>query len=354
MPTPPEVLFHRYFQRLNNRADRELYRGKANLDRLPDEPLPRKLLEDVQVMLNAALAAEDTTVPQHVDHDPFHFDYVDSDDPNALAFCCDGYSFIGVTTALLNVLWKSASAVAESADVAVILDVRLPDENPGTMSAEQRIAVAVFRLQLFFIVLHEYTHVVHGTAPVGADAEFANEVNETGDGNFAKQVREADADGYAAYYMLQNLIAGEERVHIVSVIAADGKPEAVQDELLLCCFIIAVAAYLQTREPQELTAESARTFSHPPQAFRMSLLMNHARSWCRQNRQALHNWLTAPMFQRLVTQTGMAMWGVHGVQRWAEQIAFLKTDLGRDYAGRVEAELHEFVLGGYRNDDDSG
>ena len=349
MPTPPEVLFHRYFQRLRNRANRELSRGKADLDRLPDEPLPRKLLEDVQVMLNAALAAEDITVPQHVDHDLFHFDYVDSDEPNALAFCCDGYSFIGVTTALLNVLWKSASAVAESTDVAAILDVRLPDENPGAMSAEQRIAVAVFRLQLFFIVLHEYTHIVHGTAPIGADAEFANEVNETGDGDLEKQVREADADGYAAYYMLQNVIAGEERRTSFSVIAADGKPEAVQDELLLSCFIIAVAAYLQTREPQELTTESARTLTHPPQALRMSLLMNHARSWCRQNRQALHNWLTAPMFQKLVNQTGMAMWGVHGVERWADQIAFLITDPGREYADGVERKLREFVLRGFRN-----
>src|ERR1700680_647199 len=114
MPVPPEVLFHRYFQRLKSKEDRELYRGKADLDRLPDEPLPRKLLEDVQLMLNAALAAEDRTVLQHVDHDPFHFDYVASDDPSALAFCCDGSSFLGVTTALLNVLWESASRVAES------------------------------------------------------------------------------------------------------------------------------------------------------------------------------------------------------------------------------------------------
>jgi hypothetical protein len=252
VPVPPEVLFHRYFQRLKSQANRELYRGKADIDRLPNEPLPRKLLEDVHVMLNAALATEDRTVPQHVDHDPFHFDYVDSDDPNALAFCCDGYSFIGVTTALLNILWRSASRVAESADIAHVLDMRLPDDNPGTMSVEQRIAVAVFRLQLFFIVLHEYTHVVHGTAPIAGDAEFAAEVGETGDGDVVKQVREADADGYAAYYMLQNVIAGEERAHIVSVIAADGKSEAVQDELLLCCFVIAVAAYLLTREPQEL------------------------------------------------------------------------------------------------------
>ena len=90
--TPPDILFHRRFQRLRRPQDRELYRGKADLDRLPGEPLPVKLLEDVQVMLNTALAAE-KQIPEHVDYDPFHFDYIDSVDPNALAFCCDGYSF---------------------------------------------------------------------------------------------------------------------------------------------------------------------------------------------------------------------------------------------------------------------
>ena len=124
--------------------------------------------------------------------------------------------------------------------------------------------------------------------------------------------------------MLQNVIAGDERAHILSVIGADGKSESVQDELLLYCFVIAVAAYLLTREPQKLTGDSVYALTHPPQAFRMSLLMNHVRSWCRQNRDALHDWLTAQLFQKLVNQTGMAMWGMHGVRVWAEQIAFLK------------------------------
>ena len=98
------------------------------MDRLPGEPLPVKLLEDLQVMLNTALAAE-KHVPDHVDHDPFHFDYVDSADPNALAFCCDGYSFIGVTIPLLNQLWQSASRVAESADIAALLNCACPTIN---------------------------------------------------------------------------------------------------------------------------------------------------------------------------------------------------------------------------------
>jgi hypothetical protein len=98
-----------------------------------------------------------------------------------------------VTIALLNILWQSASRVAESADIADVLDMRLPDDNPGTMSVEQWIAVAVFRLQLFFIVLHEYTHVVQN-APIAGDAEFSADVGEMGGGDVVKQVREADAD----------------------------------------------------------------------------------------------------------------------------------------------------------------
>jgi hypothetical protein len=52
------VLFHRRVQHLRRQQDRELCRGKADLDRLLGEPLPVKLLEDLQIMLNAALAAE--------------------------------------------------------------------------------------------------------------------------------------------------------------------------------------------------------------------------------------------------------------------------------------------------------
>jgi hypothetical protein len=45
------------------------------------------------------------------------------------------------------------------------------------------------------------------------------------------------------------------------------------------CFIISVAAYLVTCEPQRLTAETAYTFEHPPQALRMNLLMKNVKTW---------------------------------------------------------------------------
>lgn len=345
----PEILFHRYFPRLR-KPDRDLYRGKADLDRLPGEPMPGKLLEDLQVMFNAALAAE-KDVPQHADHDPFHLDYVDSDEANALAFCCDGYSFIGVTIPLMNKLWESASRVAESAAVAAVFDIRLSDEQLASMSGEQRIAVAVFRLQLLFIVLHEWTHIVHGhQRRRAADAEFANEIMIRESGNIEKQAREADADGYAAYHMLENVINGQERAHIVSVLAMDDKPAALQDELLLSCFIIATGAYLFIREPQALTSETASTFTHPPQALRMSLLMKSVKTWCTQNRLALHEWLTAKPFQRLMNFVAAATWGMNGGNDWSEQITFLRSAAGTEYSHNVETTLIEQVKRGYRAD----
>jgi hypothetical protein len=343
---PPEVLFHRFFQRLRQR-DRDLYRGKAALDHLPGGPLPIELLENVKAMFNLALAAE-KEVPQHAAHDPLYFDYVDSDEPNALAFCCDGYSFIGVTIPLLDKLWESATGVAQSAEIVALLDLRLSDDERLSMSVEQRIAVACFRLELFFITLHEWTHIVHGHVRNPDATGFAKEIVLSEDGNIDRQARESDADGYAAYHMLENIINGHERAHIVSVLAMSDKPSGVQEQLLLCCFIVAVAAFLFTCEPQRLTAETAHTFHHPPQALRMNLLMKNVKMWCYQNRQALDEWLTPEPFKRLMNLVAAATWGMNGGSDWSEQIAFLTSPEGRAYAEKVELTLTEQVMRGYR------
>lgn len=80
-PTPPEVLFHRYFRNRGHLL-RDGYRGKVDLDRLVATTLPIALLFDLQGMLNSALLHGNTNIPGHVDHDPFHCDYLDSDEPN--------------------------------------------------------------------------------------------------------------------------------------------------------------------------------------------------------------------------------------------------------------------------------
>lgn len=89
MSVPPEVVFHRFFQTLSP-AERAKYRGKHDLSGLP--PTVEPFLMRVQETFNEALGREKQNVPEHVDHPPFHVDYVDSDIPNAFAFRYKGYS----------------------------------------------------------------------------------------------------------------------------------------------------------------------------------------------------------------------------------------------------------------------
>lgn len=345
--TTPEIQFHRFFQKRPKRErERELYRGKADLNRARLN-LPVTLLLELQAMFNAALASE-AQVPQHFDHCPFHFDYIDSDEPNALAFCWGGYSFIGVTIPLLDRLWDSASRVAGSRQITALFELRLSGDQATLMNVEQRIAVAVFRLQLMFIVLHEWAHVVHGHVRSADDSGFASEVSACWDGNVERQAREADADGYAAYHMLATVIDGQEHDHIASVLAIGDKPAEVRERLLLCSFIVSIASFLLIWQPQDLTPETAYKLSHPPQALRMSLLMRSVATWCLQNRRTLHDWLIRVPFQTLMDMVSAATWGMNGGSDWSRQIAFLKSSEGVVYADRVEAALIEHVMRGYR------
>jgi hypothetical protein len=177
---------------------------------------------------------------------------------------------------------------------------------------------------------------VHRHVRNADESGFASEVLGRNDGNIDQQARESDADGYAAYHMLENIINGPERGHVGLVLAMGDKTSDVQEKLLLCCFIIAVAAYLFTCEPQKLSSETAYTFEHPPQALRMNLLMKNVKTWCYQNRQALHEWLTLQPFQRLMNLVAAATWGMNGGNDWSDQITFLKSPEGRAYAEKVE------------------
>lgn len=349
MNVPPEILFHRYFQTRPHLL-RDGYRGKADLDRLPPKMLPVSLLELLQHMMNTALLHENTNIPEHVDHDRFHFDYIDSHDPNALAFCADGYSFIAVTIPLLEQLWQASNRLSESTIITSALGVQLTDRQRDDMTVPQRIQVATFRLQLFFIVLHEFTHIVHGHVSRGpSNHGFSNEVLVREDGSLEQQAREADADGYAVYFMLANIIDGvQERAHLLDVLGQKDKPTEMQDQILLSSFIIAVAAFFFLRPPQVLTATTAYQLTHPPQAARMNLAMKAIQSWCAQNRPALVAWMTLERFQNLMRAVASAIRGMNGDNDWSEQVRFLKSNVGTEYFRKLDDRLIQQVkaLGG--------
>src|SRR5712691_5865314 len=127
MRIPPEVVFHRFFRSKDlGPIDRQDYRGKKDLDVL--QPAVRSLLTSIQEALNEAFRNEKKGVPKHVDHPPFHFDFVDSRIPNALAFRFEDFSFIGITMPLVDILWDACDRLSRSEAVAAALGIPLAPE----------------------------------------------------------------------------------------------------------------------------------------------------------------------------------------------------------------------------------
>src|ERR1700740_743016 len=154
-PTPPEVLFDRYFRSDEcHRDNRCHYKGKQNLSNL--SPQLASFLTDIQAALNESLNNEKQNVRGHVEHPPFHFDYVISAIPNAIAFAFADVSFIGITMPLINTLWDACVELSKSGGIRALLRV------PETTEAEEAILTVMFQTQLIFVVLHEWTHHVHG------------------------------------------------------------------------------------------------------------------------------------------------------------------------------------------------
>lgn len=325
MSAPPEVLFDRFFQQFKGYPkqvrpedqDPRPYKGKKNLSEL--QPDVETLLTSIQESFNEALRNEKKNIPEHKPHPPFHFDYIDSDIPNALAFSFENFAFIGITIALVNVLWETCVRLSRSESVGAVLGIQVSPER------YEPIHVVLFRIQLSFVISHEYTHHVHGHL---SEVTFFDEIRSTNKtGNLEQQMMEVDADGYAAYHVLAHLMGSEGRPHALGLLSLDSEPADMQDQVLFSCFIAAIAAYLFVRPPEPLD-NNIYKLTHPPQAARMNCLMQQAISWCKQNRPALASWMTLERFQNLMEIVAEATWGTNGGRNWGKQTAFLQSEEG--------------------------
>jgi hypothetical protein len=164
------------------------------------------------------------------------------------------------------------------------------------------------------------------------------------------QAQEIDADGYAVYHLLADLIDGGRRQQAVSLLGLEEQSYEVQDQVLLSSFVVAVGAFLFARAPS--TVENGRIYklTHPPQAARMNFIMHSAMNWCKQNRPHLQAYMTLERFQMLMRATEMATWGVNGGTDWAVQTAFLHSDEGARYISKLDEcfKAHVRSLGASR------
>jgi hypothetical protein len=319
------------------------YRGKADLDRPLPIALPATLLRALQEMLNTALAKADTNVETHVEHDPFHLDYVDADEANAIAFCDGSYSFIGITLPQLDLLWSVAEKLSFSEKLKGQLPMSLTSEQLRDMSIEQRIQVVIFRLGMFLVVLHEFTHIVHGHVGRTIYNEFSNHAVGDSELRLAAQIREADADGYGVYFLLANLIDGEEHSFITHVLGIDKESSDARDQLLLLCFIASAAGFFFTMPHTALNETNVYSFGHPPQAARMRLITQAILSWSRQNRLHLKEWTTQERYELIMDPIAGAIWGANGGADWNQQVDFLRSEPGKIYTRRLGEGLDAYV-----------
>lgn len=331
MPEPPEVSFHRFFRTLSAVQKRSV-RGKHDIREPEFDQSVVRLLLGIQKMMNDALAAEAKDVPDHAPHGPFHFDYVDADYPNAMAFSHDGYSFIGITTPFVKLLLDVARCLARSSELRQLLAIAPQSEDDDRL-------VAVFaRLQVNSIVAHEWAHHVHGHVPQVAEPtpfdEFAGM-----DGNLDQQARELDADGYSAYLILSNLFESPERIGVLEQIGSDTANEADQDERLLGLFLCAHAGQFFARPYTSIAQRPAHDRSHPPSALRMDAIVQHAIGWCKQRREHLVDCSTLRNLGFFVNAVAHATTIFHGGVSWDEDIAFLRSPDGRTYCERLNRKL---------------
>jgi len=333
MMLPPEVLFHRYFQELGP-LEREKYRGKHDLKGLESfEPL----LVAIQEALNEGLN-EEHEAPQHLNCRPFHFDYIDSTVQNARAFRYSGYSFIGITMPLVYALWNSSHRLSRSDLIASALDVRLKGEE------RDGLRTVLFRTMLSFLALYEWTHHAHGHLDShGSEPASLDEILDRDQpGGLEQQALEVDADGYAVFLVLNNLILGSARSSAVAFLNLDAGSESVQDEVLLSCFVVAVGACLYVLPPATVNSAEIYTRAHPPQAERMNRLMQQAMRWCQQVRADLVAWMMRRRFQELMTSSAETILGDGGVN-WAAQTEFLTSADGREYNQMLDGVYQAYV-----------
>jgi hypothetical protein len=332
MPTPPEVLFDRYFRSdACHRDNRRHYKGKQNLSNL--SPQLASFLTAIQAALNESLNNEKQNVHGHVEHPPFHFDYVISAVPNAIAFTFADVSFIGITMPLINTLWDACVELSKSVGVGALLDM------PETPEREEAILTVMFQTQLIFVVLHEWTHHVHGHCSRYAGSEFFNEVvsSDTA-GNLEEQALEMDADSYAVYYVLAHLITGPRREQATSLLNCKHVPASVQDEILFFSFLMAIGAFLYALSPTPVDLSKVYTRTHPLPATRMAWIVGHAKSWCGQNnRSELAANMMRERYQALMVLVARAIAGMTVEPDWSEQTAFLKSEAGSKYFKQLEA-----------------
>lgn len=327
--SPQQVAFDAAVKARND----ALYRGIADLEELRERDPGRgpqiDQLIHIRDAMNGALAVEGQKIIGDAPHAPFYLDYLDSDVPNAKAFDDEHHSFIGVTLPLIMDLSSLARQVADSDAVVSVIGLSLGTDR-------ELLRGVLFWMLLSFVVSHEYAHHTHGhlVHPKGGRPVV---------GNLWLQAREADADGWAAYLVLNQWVLADARPVIPRFLDLEGAPRSLQDLIAFACFVVAHAAFTFLREPQPIDKDRVYWHTHPPQPVRLQLMSRFMVKFIDEFRPEVREIITQPWYQSLMDTVSALMWarGTHATI-WHEHHAFLRTPDGVAYNEALIDELDLF------------
>lgn len=263
--------------------------------------------------LNRALRSEKQNVASHSPHPTLALEYQSSCEPNAHAAL--EYGLVLVTKGLRCLIWNACRRVTNSVSVRQVL-----------RGSDMSILAQLLLIQMAFVVGHEWTHHVHGHS------------DDTP--GLMKHISEVDADGYSTWHVADWLLKGSGRANAISELNCLELSESGQDEVIFSAFVIAVGSLLFATVPKR-DLSNVYENSHPPHAARMNWIMQNAVQWCRHNKPEVEHLMPLEKWQTLMRQTAIALWGMNGGVNWSDQVAFLRSLKGLEYARRLENGMEE-------------
>ena len=122
----------------------------------------------------------------------------------------------------------------------------------------------------------------------------------------------------------------------------DGQSEELNDDALLCCFMVAISGFFLLRAIP-VTAENITLSTHPPHAMRLNFVMEAASLWCGVERPMLVAHVSHKSFHELMASVADVLLGPDDRERWALQHEFLVSGAGAEYVRSLQESFMEYV-----------
>lgn len=326
----PEIIFHRALTQPGSPYPK----GKQNIEYLPD--YKRQLFQDLYDHMNLRFDEQSEGLRLGI-KPKLHFDFIDSDKPNALAFKAHEYAMVGATRGLLDHLVLFSGRLSHEPNFAIAFNLQAI--SPAALDA---FLVLLFSLSLQFLASHELGHHAHGHVELGAASGvpfFQEFVDSTGaENNIDLQAMEIDADAYAVSIQLPNML-GNQRFEIARSLGMT-VPE-VPPRTILSLFLATIMCFLHSNPQKRYTGNSIQTLRHPPRVIRLDYIIGNIQRWCSNNVPELRAWPEKEEFRKMaqvvVDCSGVAAEGMS----LAEEDTFITSALGKNHIRKLDVALGE-------------